>query len=157
MMKPTAWELSEMIAKETSSLQPGEQVLRITAAKADLDGGVYTLTLQSVDDDSKESTMYYYLVKKDGTRNERAVGTLNSLSRAVYGCDAGVPFPDDMVNAIVSAEVKSNEYEGKRYLNVYRFDPVDRTTLEAAALLGPVADQYCTERPGCLSSAPPGS
>lgn len=146
MIKPTIWEFSEMKARETTPLGEGIQTLRITGARMDADRGCYTLSLQSVDDDSKESTLYYYLIKKDGTRNEKAVGTLNSLSRAIYGCDAGLPFPDDIVNGLVSADVRISEYEGRTYHNVYHFDPVDRTTLDSAAVLGPVIDQYCTER-----------
>lgn len=140
---PTKWEFSEMTAKEKTPLTEGAHTLRITGAGMDTDNNYYWLSLQDINDESQESTVRYYLIGKDGQRNERSVGTLNSLSYVIYGIKEGLPFPDDIINGIVNAEVKLTVAEnGKTYVNIYHYDPIDALTLEMAKSVGTTIDQH---------------
>lgn len=143
MIQPTNWILSSMQAKEMVPLSEGIHNLQITEAVFNEEENWYGLTLKSLDEEGEQSRLRYYIVKKDGTRNEQAIGTLNKVGHCLYGVDAGIPFPDDIVNGILKGHVKHTVYEGKEYVNIYTYEPVDIQTLEIAKESGlTVLDQY---------------
>lgn len=132
-----------MQAKEMVPLSEGIHNLQITEAVFNEEENWYGLTLKSLDEEGEQSRLRYYIVKKDGTRNEQAIGTLNKVGHCLYGVDAGIPFPDDIVNGILKGHVKHTVYEGKEYVNIYTYEPVDIQTLEIAKESGlTVLDQY---------------
>lgn len=143
MIQPTNWILSSMQAKEMVPLSEGIHNLQIIEAVFNEEENWYGLTLKSLDEEGEQSRLRYYIVKKDGTRNEQAIGTLNKVGHCLYGVDAGIPFPDDIVNGILKGHVKHTVYEGKEYVNIYTYEPVDIQTLEIAKESGlTVLDQY---------------
>ena len=146
MITPTPWILSSMVAKTTVPLCEGNHTLQITEASFKDDENYYTVTLKSLDEEDEQSTLRYYIIKKDGTRNEQAIGTLNKLGYCIYGVEAGIPNPEDIVNGIVRGFAKHNVYEGKEFVNIYEYTPVDKKTLEIAKESGiTVLDQYAIE------------
>ena len=146
MITPTPWLLSSMVAKTTAPLCEGNHTLQIAEASFKDDENYYSVTLKSLDNEDEQSTLRYYIIKKDGTRNEQAIGTLNKLGYCIYGVEAGIPNPSDIVNGIVRGFAKHTVYEGKEYVNIYEYNPVDRKTLEIAKESGiPTLDQYAIE------------
>lgn len=146
MITPTPWILSDMVAKTTVPLCEGNHTLQITEASFKDDENYYTVTMKSLDEEDEQSTLRYYIIKKDGTRNEQAIGTLNKLGYCIYGVEAGIPNPEDIVNGIVRGFAKHTVYEGKEYVNIYEYTPVDKKTLEIAKESGiTVLDQYAIE------------
>lgn len=146
MKAPTNWILSSMNAVVTVPLVEGTHNLRIVDAKFNDEENYYSVTLASLDEENQQSTLRYYILKKDGTRNEPAIGTLNKLGFCIYGQDAGIPYPQDIINGVVRAPVKYSTYEGKSYVSIYDYSPVNRQTLDMVAQAGfPVIDQYCVE------------
>lgn len=146
MITPTPWLLSNMVAKTIVPLCEGNHTLQITEASFKEDEDYYTITVKSLDEEDEQSTLRYYIIKKDGTRNEQAIGTLNKLGYCIYGVEAGIPNPVDIVNGIVRGFAKHTVYEGKEYVNIYEYNPVDKKTLEIAKESGiPTLDQYAIE------------
>lgn len=149
MITPTPWILSGMVAKAAVPLCEGNHTLQITEASFKDDENYYSLTLKSLDEEDEQSTLRYYIIKKDGTRNEQAIGTLNKLGHCIFGLpedQVGIPNPEDIVNGIVRGFVKHTVYEGKEYVNIYEYNPVDKKTLEIAKESGiPTLDQYAIE------------
>lgn len=149
MITPTPWILSGMVAKATVPLCEGNHTLQITEASFKEDENYYSLTLKSLDEEDEQSTLRYYIIKKDGTRNEQAIGTLNKLGHCIFGLpedQVGIPNPEDIVNGIVRGFAKHTVYEGKEYVNIYEYNPVDKKTLEIAKESGiPTLDQYAIE------------
>lgn len=149
MITPTPWLLSSMVAKTTVPLCEGNHTLQIVDAAFKDDENYYSVTLKSLDEEDEQSTIRYYIVKKDGTRNEQAIGTLNKLGYCIFGLPedkVGIPKPEDIKNGIVRGFVKHANYEGKEYVNIYEYNPVDRKTLEIAKESGiPTLDQYAIE------------
>lgn len=149
MITPTPWILSGMVAKATVPLCEGNHTLQITEASFKDDENYYSLTLKSLDEEDEQSTLRYYIIKKDGTRNEQAIGTLNKLGHCIFGLpedQVGIPNPEDIVNGIVRGFVKHTVYEGKEYVNIYEYNPVDKKTLEIAKESGIIVlDQYAIE------------
>lgn len=149
MITPTPWILSGMVAKATVPLCEGNHTLQITEASFKEDENYYSLTLKSLDEEDEQSTLRYYIIKKDGTRNEQAIGTLNKLGHCIFGLpedQVGIPNPEDIVNGIVRGFVKHTVYEGKEYVNIYEYNPVDKKTLEIAKESGIIVlDQYAIE------------
>lgn len=143
MIQPTNWILSTMQAKETVPLSEGIHTLQIVEAVYNEEENWYGLTVKSLDEEGEQSRLRYYILKKDGTRNEQAIGTLNKVGYCIYGVDAGIPFPQDILNGIVRGHVKHTVYEGKEYVNIYEYAPVDISTLNIAKGAGlTVLDQY---------------
>ena len=140
---PTNWILSGMTAKVNTPLVEGIHNLRIVDAKFNDEENYYSVTLASLDEDNQQSTVRYYVLKKDGNVNDVAVGTLNKLGYCIYGVEAGIPCPQDIINGVVNAPVKISSYEGKSYVSIYDFNPVSRQTLDMVAQAGfPVIDQF---------------
>lgn len=147
MIKPTNWILSTMQAKEMVPLCEGIHNLQIIEATFNEEENWYGITVKSLDEEDEQSRLRYYVVKKDGTRNEQAIGTLNKIGYCIYGVEAGVPFPQDIINGIVKGHVKHTIYEGKEYVNIFQYEPVDKQTLEIAAEAGlTVLDQHYESR-----------
>lgn len=146
MITPTPWILSTMVAKVTAPLCEGNHTLQITEASFNENENYYSVTMKSLDEEDEQSTLRYYVLKKDGTRNEQAIGTLNKLGYCIYGVEAGVPNPADIVNGIVRGFAKHTVYEGKEYVNIYEYTPVDKQTLNIVRESGIVTlDQYAIE------------
>lgn len=143
MKSPTNWMLSTMNAEPVKPLSEGIHTVQITAAVFHDDENYYSVSLKSLDCDHEQSTLRYYILKKDGSRNEPAIGTLNKLGFCIYGQYAGIPYPDDIVNGIVEASVSLQSYEGKTYVNVYEYHPVSASDLDIAKQSGlTTIDQY---------------
>lgn len=147
-MQITKWNMSDWIAKADMPLSEGMHVLQIENAEMDDQTHAYTVKLRCVESD-EVSTIKYFPVKKDGSRNNYAVGSLNSLGRALFGQDVGIPFMNDIINGVVKAEVTYNgEYvktdgsKGK-YVNIYSYQPITKEMLESLRLAGfKLIDQY---------------
>lgn len=142
--KFTDWTYSTEVEQEEKLLDPGYQHLHIE--NAEMVDDIYTITVRSIEDESAVQAIRFYLNKNDGQPNRVARNTLVSLGKALAGEPIGIPFFEDIVGGIVGAEVKLNEYNGKQYRNIYKFDPCDRNTWEACKIAGMnVIDQYVTD------------
>lgn len=146
MIQPTKWQFSEMVAKTDTPLSAGWHVLRIESAKmvSEETSDYYSVTLRDIESPEQCTVFRYYLLKKDGTRNESAIGTLNKLGYCIYGVVAGIPNPVDIVNGIVKGDVKltPNEEKGTVFRSIYDFQPIDALTLRIASEVGTTIDQY---------------
>lgn len=155
-MQITEWKLSNMIAKNDEPLSEGEHVLQIENAIYDDDKHTYTLVLRCVDSD-QVSSVKYFLKKKDGSDNNSAIGTLNSLGNALFRWKdkekgipwKGIPFMDDLLDGIVRAYVNwGDEFvriDGStgHYVNIYQYLPVDGETFNDLKANGfKTIDQY---------------
>ena len=153
MFKATEWELSTVTATSTadrSPLSPGIHHLYIESASFNPETGQYALTLSSLDRDDEVSTVKYFVFSKDGTLNNRAVGTLNSLTEAILGRREGILIPKDVTHGVVLAEVKLSkpkEYNGemRQYPQIYEFSPVTRGYLDTISEVTVTIDQYAKE------------
>ena len=135
-----------MHANVTSPLSEGKHTLQIVDATFKEDENYYSVTLKSLDEEGEQSTLRYYILRKDGTKNDQAIGTLEKLGYCIYGVEAGPPNPDDIKNGIVKGLVKHTVYEGKEYVNIFEYTPVDKQTFEIAKMSDiPVLDQYTIE------------
>lgn len=146
----TEWEFANAVAQETRSnpLSVGTHHLHIDKAMYVPDTHIYTLTLRSLDTD-EVSEMRFYMLKNDGTRNNMAIHTMNTLKKAITGTGDGCLLPNQVEDAIVIAQVKM----GKPYLNskgetvaypqIYDFEPVSAEYFGMAALSESIiAGQY---------------
>lgn len=109
------WEFADAVAEENVKRDPlsiGVHHLHIDKAMYVPDTGIFSLTLRSLDKDEC-SEMRFYMFKKDGTKNNMAIHTMNTLKRALTGTADGCLAPNRVENGIVLAEVKM----GKPYVN----------------------------------------
>lgn len=100
----------------------------------------------------KQDTLSWFTQTKGGDVNRKSVGILNSLGRAVFGKGVGVPFPDDVVHAVVHAEivagktVMNSQGEAVQYNDVWHFDPVSKAVYVLVAESGrEIIEQYTQE------------
>lgn len=120
---PTNWELSNRVA-QTKTIRPlseGEHVLRVVDSQYDYDTQRYKLKLRSFTNEGEESTLTFFLAKKDGSQNDRAVATLNAIAFAMSGNRETILSPEDMLNrffcapVVLGAERMNNYGEMVRY------------------------------------------
>ena len=153
-MAITKWDMSDWIAKDDEPLTEGEHTLQIENAVLDDATKAYTLTLRCVETD-QVSTVKYFPVKKDGSKNKYAIGSLNSLGRALFGFEVGIPFMNDVLDGIVKANVQlGGEYaksDGTKghYINIYSYSPIDKETYDVLKESGfkIIEDQYWIGKP----------
>lgn len=153
-MTITKWNMSDWKAKADVPLSEGVHTLQVEYASIDDTTKAYSVTLRCVDSD-EVSQIRYFPVKKDGSRNNMAIGTLNSLGEAIFGQNVGIPWVDDILNGVVEADVKySQEFvkaDGSKghYINVYAYRPIKKETFEALKELGFKLndDQYYEGKP----------
>ena len=127
-MNITQWEGSEAKGNEYEVPEEGPAYCLITNATYDKSTFEYRLYMHNLNTD-KDMMSFRYTMKKagqDGTiePNHYSEGTLISLGKAVFGQKVGVPFPTDIIGAVVIANIKHREYNGKTYASIYTFDAV---------------------------------
>ena len=130
-MEPTKWELSGLkdFADTPVEWQVGIHpvaIKRVTyvdeyAGEGTNQANTYNISIECVGGGSEGATanLKYFLKTKAGGDNRYAIGTLNSLWKAIYGPteNLGIPAPQDAEGCVVMADV---EYKGN-YVNVYHY------------------------------------
>lgn len=149
--KITNWMGSEWKAEQAPQLQAGEYDLYISRANFDETTNRYKITVEDVQTGA-EGTFSWYTVTKDGALNKMSVGTLGSLGKAVFGTEIGVPFPEDIVHAVVHATVDpgkpyiNGKGETVQYPTIYRFSSASKAIYVLVAESGrEIIEQYTTE------------
>ena len=153
-MTVTKWFMSDWIAKADVPLTEGVHTLQVEFASLDDATKAYSVTLRCVDTD-QVAQIRYFPVKKDGSCNNMAIRTLNSLGEAIFGQNVGIPFVNDILNGVVEADVKYGKEFTKsdgskgHYINVYSYRPIKKETYEALKELGFKLndDQYYEGKP----------
>jgi len=127
-MNLTKWAGSDIVEKRMDIPEEGPAYCQIRRASYDKSSFKYVLNLYNLATDSDMYPFFYTMKKADASGkigpNRYSEGTLISLGRAVFGKEVGVPFPDDVIGAIVIANIKLREYNGKTYASIYTFDAV---------------------------------
>lgn len=143
----TEWEFSSTVAKADTPLSAGTHHLYIEEAQYLPDNMTYTIRVRSLDTD-EVSAVKYFIQNTDLSINNRAVGTLNTLKKALFGVADGIAAPPDIIHGIVMAEVvmsKPKVYNGemRQYPQIYEYKPVPRTYYETVAESGlELIEQY---------------
>lgn len=125
--KQTTWEFSDEVEKADIP-QEGDRFLFIRNAVYDDNTNKYYLYFTDVADGTQFMVSYNMnKVDKDTgsvTPNVRTRGTLISLNRAIFDKSSGIPFPGDIIGAVVGGNVVHREYQGKVYVNIYTYSAV---------------------------------
>lgn len=151
-MTPTNWEHAnaEGYDPEAERVEwiAGQHALKITRVvyhpdEIEENPNTYAIYVKSLDGEDEGATakMMYFLYRKNTKEyNNYTLGTLNSLWRAIYGegNGVGIPYPDDAIGCVVSANV---ELDGT-YPRVYKFDPAP---VEYAMYSDKMDSQYFAE------------
>lgn len=126
--KITNWEYSDAVVVDVE-VPEGLRVIHID--NAEYDDEQFTFKVDCTDLETEARFILRYWLKttdpKTGTtsNNASAIGTLNSLGRAIFGDDSnvGVPCPCDIVGAVCVANIKLKESgtSGKKYPRCYNF------------------------------------
>lgn len=123
MYKVTHWKGSEMTGGPTyTPIEPGPRTVKITRAEYVEEEGkepYYSLYLKEVNADGTMPQRYWFEGDSGSAAAQRS--SLIMLNKAIFGPNAaGVPFPDDIVGAVVSADVETNN---KGFPRVYKWYP----------------------------------
>lgn len=138
VLQDIPWAYSECIDPTSIPVEAGVRTLFIRDVFFDEDSSKYRVDLEDMGNNAVFNVSYW-LLTKDGDLNERSVGTLGSLKRALFGPQAvGIPNPITIKGGIVSAEVVIPEANsaGKVYPRIYHFDAVEKDLAELSALKG---------------------
>ncbi len=142
MYKVTHWKGSDMTSESNfARIEPGVRTVKITDAKYVEEEGkepYYNLKLQEVGTNATLYQRYWFEGDTGSAASQRA--SLIILHRSIFGPNAkGVPFPDDIIGAVVSADVEINN---KGYPKVYKWYPaseedvLNNTDLDAQYYIG---------------------
>lgn len=141
--KITSWELSNEVEEVTIPIEAGEHDLYITSASYDNSepsNPIYRIGLKSLQTNAEFTQAYWMnaVDKSTGaiTKNKQARGTLISLGKALFGVEVGIPFPEDIVDGVVHAEVKMSKPNdaGKTYARIYQYEPVPQDIAMVAGI-----------------------
>lgn len=142
-IKITQWEYSDEIEQPDVPVEEGDRYLFVRNAYL-TDDKVYIISFKDLQNEA-EFTIKHKMNKADDNgniiRNNKARGTLVTLGHAILGTEKGVPHPDDIIGGVCHAEIKLNEFKGKMYPNIYRYEPVNYEW----SLLGTMEEQYYEE------------
>lgn len=144
--KMTDWDFSKTVAVENVPISEGTHLLYIENASYDGDQRTYSVTMRSVETDEC-STFKYFMFNKDMSPNNRTIGTLNTLKKALTGDGEGILFPNDIIHGVVKADVKMSKPndKGRCYPNIYEFKPVtEKEYAKAEDYFENVIPQYVT-------------
>lgn len=135
----TEWDFSNVAITQPSGaktqyapLDKGEQILFIDKAEYNSDSMTFKLLLRSVAEPNKSSWFSFFIMNKEKTGlNDKHVGILNSLKKALGGpdnpkCKEGFLSPEDCVHGLVCADVVISE--GYAYPSIFHFQPIDEST-----------------------------
>lgn len=145
------WEFANEIAVEEIKRKPlsvGAHHLHIDKAMYNPDTKVFYITFRSLDND-ESSEFRYYMMKKDGSKNNMAIHTMNSLKAALTGKGDGCLLPNQIENGVVIAEVKlgkpftNDKGETVQYTQILDFEPVTVDYFDMVAMSeNVIPDQY---------------
>lgn len=148
MYKITHWKGSDWKEDKINWLGAGEYDLRIRNCILDADTECYTLYVEDVQSDG-QGRFSYFIRNRDGSMNNRTVGILISLGKALFGEVIGVPHFEDVINGVVHARIEAGkEYQRQdgtigHYTAIYHFDPVSTEVMELVKASGvPTIEQY---------------
>lgn len=147
----TDWIGSKWVPESHENItEPGEYDIRILSADYDDNTSRYVLTFEDVRT-KKQLTLSYWTRLPDGTMNNRTLGTLCSLGKALFGENVGVPFFGDIINGIVHVDIiQGKEFtraDGTtgHYLNCYSFAPVAKSVYDIVAMEAQTIEQFTLE------------
>lgn len=146
-IKVTEWKYSDEVEAERIPVIPGERHLIINDASYQDGDEIYTINFQDAQNGARFSIKYWLNTSdKSGNivPNSSARGSLISLHFAALGQRKGLPFPADIIGAVVRGEVVMKEYNGKEFPKIYTYKPV---SADWAALYGFIQEQYTEEDP----------
>lgn len=139
-VKITQWEFSNEEEYQEIPVLEGDRFLLVRSAQI-TDDKTYVLEFRDLQNDA-EFTIRHRMNKADDygniVPNKRARGTLVTLGHAILGTDKGVPYPSDIVGGVCLANIKLNEFNGKMYPNIYKYEPVSYEW----TLMGTMEEQY---------------
>lgn len=145
-IKVTEWKFSDETESERIPVEAGMRYLLINSASYTEGEEVYTLNFQDLQNEAR-FTIKYWLNTSDKNGNivpnSAARGTLISLHHAALGQDKGIPYPEDIVGAVVRGEVVLRDYNGKSFPKIYKYKPVNLDW----ACLGFIEEQYVEDSP----------
>lgn len=128
--KQTQWEFSDEKETEDTGFQlppEGDRFLFIDDASFDESNRKYKVWFSDIATGIKFSMIYNMdMVDKNTGQvvsNYISRNTLITLNFAIFGERQGIPNPVDIVGAVVQAEVKHREYQGKTYVNIRKYSP----------------------------------
>ena len=137
--KTTAWEFDDVEEKTKEFVlpDPGEQYLKIIGAEYDRDKHKYIIDFETVND-GIEFRLFYNVDRinnrtGDYDPNVSVRNCLVGLKKAIFNTKKGLPYPDDIVGAVVLGEVQIREYDGtdaegnpvkKKAVSIWRYGPV---------------------------------
>ncbi len=140
-IKVTEWKFSEETEAERIPVEEGVRYLLINGATYTEGEEVYSINFQDLQNDAR-FTVKYWLNSSDKNGNiipnSAARGTLISLHHAALGQDKGIPYPDDIVGAVVRGEIVLKDYNGKAFPKIYKYMPVSLDW----ACMGFIEEQY---------------
>lgn len=128
----TKWEFSDEKEAEMTGFQlppEGDRYLTIEDAEFDEKTRKYRLWFVDIGTNTKFVMIYNMDMVDKSTgqvvANPMSRNTLISLNFALFGERQGIPYPGDIVGGVVGAEIKYREYEGKKYVNIKKYSPVN--------------------------------
>ncbi len=136
VFKATNWEYSGEVKEERIEPAAGEQTLFIKSADYDQDAKVYFIDVQSLQNDAVFTLKYWLITNAangDIRPNSAARGTLISLGIALAGAPIGIPAPQDIIGAVVQANVslKPSKTSDRMFPRVYEFTTAPTNLIEA--------------------------
>ena len=137
--KQTAWEFSDVKEEQQEFRlpEPGETYLKVLDAEYDKDKHKYMIQFESIDE-GLEFRLYYNVDKLSSKTGEfepniSIRNCLVGLNRAIFNAKEGMPYPDDIVGAVVMGEIQHREYDGqdnagnpvkKKAVSIWRYEAV---------------------------------
>lgn len=143
-IKVTEWKFSDETEAERIPVLEGSRYLLINDASYTEGEEVYSINFQDLQNDARFSVKYWLNTSdKNGNivPNSAARGTLISLHHAALGQNKGLPYPADIIGAVVCGEVVLKDYNGKAFPKIYKYKPVNMDW----AVLGFIEEQYVEE------------
>lgn len=161
VFKATNWEYSGEVKEERIEPAAGEQTLFIKSADYDQDAKVYFIDVQSLQNDAVFTLKYWLITNAangDIRPNSAARGTLISLGIALAGAPIGIPAPQDIIGAVVQANVslKPSKTSDRMFPRVYEFTTAPTNLIEAFSEIDQfkIGDPIPEELPGNAEAAP---
>lgn len=123
----TQWEYSDVSVDEFPRIPAGKRLIKIDDAWFDDDNKRYHMKITDIETKISEPCSYNMKTKDFSADNNYSLGSLRSLTKALYGPQqVGIVHPDDIKGGVVWADVvrnvsKTNPDNGRIYLNIYRY------------------------------------
>lgn len=144
--RTTQWQFSDEEERESEYRYPaeGDAWLYIEDARFDEDQQRYHIWFKDLREGGVPFSIAYNLSKVDPATstlvpNTVSRNTLISLNKALFAAERGIPNPVDIIGGVVGGTIKLRDYNGRKYVNIYRYFPPDENMVVFADI-----EQYYT-------------